>query len=170
VIYDEELLELLGRCAGGPFEGEVFRHMFGDNPPGRENRAGARWNPPGVPAIYTSLSRETAIAEAEHILGLQPLRPRTRRTLYTLRVVVATTVRLARADLGAVDISDGAFRGLDFRACQEVGGAIAWLGSGGLVVPSARHGGDNLVVFNANAGPDDELRVLADEIIDPGRR
>jgi RES domain-containing protein len=46
--------------------------MFGDYPPDAENILGARWNPPGVAAIYTSLTREGALAEAEHQIAIQP--------------------------------------------------------------------------------------------------
>jgi RES domain. len=44
----------------------------------------ARWNPAGVAAIYASLTREGALAEAEHQIAIQPIRPRARRSLYPL--------------------------------------------------------------------------------------
>lgn len=50
--------------------------MFGDYPPDAENTRGARWNPAGVAAIYTSLTREGVLAEAEHQIAIQPIRPR----------------------------------------------------------------------------------------------
>jgi RES domain-containing protein len=58
--------------------------MFGDYPPDAENTRGARWNPPGVAAIYTSLARDGALAEAEYQIAVQPIRPRARRTHSTL--------------------------------------------------------------------------------------
>ena len=38
------------------------------------NTRGARWNPPGLAAIYTSEERDTAIAEGQHAIDMQPLR------------------------------------------------------------------------------------------------
>jgi len=47
--------------------------MFGDYPPDAENTRGAHWNLPGVAAIYTSLARKGALAEAEHHIAVQPV-------------------------------------------------------------------------------------------------
>jgi RES domain-containing protein len=63
--YPPELLDRLQALTPAPWSGQVFRHMFGSYPPDAENTRGARWNPPGVAAIYTSLTREGALAEAE---------------------------------------------------------------------------------------------------------
>ena len=66
MFYDRELVEALEALGSSVWQGLFFRHMFADNGPLLENRRGARWNPPGVPAIYASLERETVLAEAEH--------------------------------------------------------------------------------------------------------
>jgi RES domain-containing protein len=66
--------------------------MFADYPPDRENTLGARWNPPGVPAIYTSLSRDGVVAEAEYQLSMEPLRPKVRRTVYELSVRLSSVL------------------------------------------------------------------------------
>jgi hypothetical protein len=42
----------------------------------------------------------------------------------------------------------------------HVGGAANWLGLGGLLVPSARHAGANLVVYVNNLQPSDLLRPM----------
>ena len=64
-IHDPALLDAIGRLGSERLESiTVWRHMFNDNPPELSNIRGARWNPPGVAAIYTSEQRETAIAEA----------------------------------------------------------------------------------------------------------
>jgi hypothetical protein len=66
MIYEPQFLDFLQEQEGGNWDGEVFRHMFADYPPHRENTGGARWNPSGVAAIYTSLKRATALAESEY--------------------------------------------------------------------------------------------------------
>lgn len=65
MIYDRELLDKLDKLRADQWQGEAFRHMFGDYPPERENQRGARWNPAETPAIYTSLTREVALAEGQ---------------------------------------------------------------------------------------------------------
>jgi RES domain-containing protein len=70
--------------------------------------------PPEVPAIYTSLSRDGVLAEAEYQMSMEPLRPRVRRTLYEIEVTlssvldisppkVLSTLGLSLSDLAAID-------------------------------------------------------------------
>ncbi len=92
MIYDRELLAKLDGLRANQWHGEVFRHMFGDYPPERENQRGARWNPPETPAIYTSLTRDVALAEADFQISLQPVRPRARRTIYRIRVTLSSVI------------------------------------------------------------------------------
>jgi len=86
MIYPPEMLDILQSAAVFSWEGTVYRHMFASQPPTRANTGGARWNEQNLAAIYTSLERETALAEAEYYISLQPLRPRARRTLFTIHV------------------------------------------------------------------------------------
>ncbi len=94
MVYSPELLDLLQAIDPAPWTGQAFRHMFGDHPPDAENTRGARWNPLGVAAIYTSLTRGGALAEAEHQIAIQPIRPRARRTVYTLEITLASVLDL----------------------------------------------------------------------------
>ncbi len=148
-----------------PWEGTVFRHMFGDYPPDRENTRGARWNPPDTPAIYTSLSRAGALAEAEHQLAVQPMRPRvSRRTVYELAVRLRGLLDLTNPELlASVGITAAELGADDMTVCQRVGGAVAWLDADGLLVPSARSEAINLVIFPSNLPPDSTLDVLGEE-------
>jgi len=127
----------------------VFRHMLADITPSRINTRGARWNPPEVGAIYTSFTRETALAEANYHLSLQTPRLRVKRTLYELSVTLRCVTRIPDTDaLERVGVSREALSESDMIACQHFGGAVARLGRDGLIVPSARHeGGLNLVIY-----------------------
>lgn len=163
-VYSPELLDLLEGLGSAPFAGEIYRHMFDDYPPSRINTSGARWNPRGVAAIYTSLERETALAEAAHALAVQPFRPKVRRTVYRVRVRLNQVVALAQAGiLKTVDLSREQIESDDLEACQHIGGAVRWLGSDGMLVPSARCAGTNLVIFPRD---DYEFEVLGSEPID----
>jgi RES domain-containing protein len=167
LIYPPELLDQLQAALSGPFSGVVYRHMFAGYPPFAVNTRGARWNPPDVGAIYTSVERQTAIAEAEHRISLEPFRPRAKRTMYELRVELASALDLTSRDLLLkLGVGDAELEGLDFSACQLVGGAVAWLEHDGLLVPSARCDGTNLVIFPAIQDPEHEWEIVSSEVLE----
>ena len=141
--------------------------MFADYPPFAINTRGARWNPPQVGAIYTSVERETATAEAEHRIALEPVRPRAKRTLYELKVELESVIDLTPEELlAAVGIGHAELEALDFSTCQIVGGAVAWLEHDGLLVPSARIDGTNLVIFPIAHDPEQEWAIVNSEVLE----
>lgn len=168
---DRAVLDLLAELPSIRWTGTVWRHTFADNPPDKANGRGARWNPPGTDALYVSMERETALAEADHQIAMQPVRPRAKRTIHRLEITLSNVLDLTDADLlDRLGIDSEALAALDFEACQKIGGAAARLGHDGILVPSARHSGTNLVIFVGNHQPDADLRVVTSEVIDPGRR
>ena len=171
MIYPPEWLDIIQSSPDAEWDGIVYRHMFGDIPPVRSNTGGARWNPAGREAIYTSCEPETALAEAEHQIALQPLPPKAKRTLYTLRVSLHTVVDLRdREVLDALGVTDSKLESLDVSACQRVGQAVAWLKYEGLLVPSVRRlGGSNLVIFQQDLSTS-TFEVLKSHIISPDER
>lgn len=144
-------LELLETLPSETFEGPVWRHMFNQAPPDRENDRGARWNPPGTPAIYCALTREGAIAEADHMLAVNRRRAIPRRMIYKVDVTLANVLRLTDDRLlRSLGLPDVVRAGDDLTPCSEVGGEVAWLGFDGLLIPSARNDNDNLVIYPNN--------------------
>lgn len=170
--FAPELLDKLQGLEPREWQGAVFRHMFAHYPPTLENTRGARWNPPGTAAIYTSLERHTSLAEAEHSISLQPLPPKTRRTIYRIGVKLQNILDLRSEEiLGGLGVDSEERSGVGHSTCREVGGAVAWLGHDGLLVPSARtKGGSNLVIYPASQGPDLEFEILDAEEIQSGPR
>lgn len=171
MIYAPEMLDILQSAAVSAWSGTVYRHMFGAHPPGRPNTTGARWNGTGVDAIYTSCERETALAEAEYYISMQPLRPRARRTLYTIQVSLKHVIDLTAIGLlDQLGITDAVLAGADHSACRTVGGAVNWLGHDGLLVPSARRaGGTNLVIYRQDLSTSD-FDITDEEVIAPDDR
>jgi RES domain-containing protein len=142
------LLDRIEQLGTQPFEGRVWRHMFNDHPPELANTRGARWNPPGVAAIYTSLTPATALAEAQHAIDIQPLRLRPRRrVLYELAIALDAVVDLTDDRFTRLGMTERDLSADDFAACQRVGAALAWLGHDGMIVPSARADGGNVVIL-----------------------
>jgi RES domain-containing protein len=167
MVFPPELLDLLQATKAEPWKGVVYRHMFASYSPTLENTRGARWNPRGVAAIYTSVERETALGEANYRLSLEPLRPRARRAIYSIRVTLHHVLDLRSMKLlQQIGIDDSCLGGVDLSACQQVGGAAAWLDHDGLLVPSARGPGGNLVIFPAKRSSDAVFEVIASEIVE----
>jgi RES domain-containing protein len=117
-----------------------------------------------VAAVYTSLERSTAIAEADYAIAMQPLRPHLSRQVYELSVAVEAAVDLRdHAVLASLGIGPTEFAGDDHSACQAIGGAAYWLERDGLLVPSARATGINLVLFTDRLDVDAALEVRSRE-------
>lgn len=150
MIYPPDMLDVLQSAAVSAWSGTVYRHMFGRNEPTHANTLGARWNDNGLAAIYTSCERETALREAEYYISLHPLRPRAKRTLYTIRVSLKNVIDLTAPDLlSELGITDAVLASPDHAPCRTIAGAVNWLGHDGLLVPSARRrGGTNLVIYH----------------------
>jgi RES domain-containing protein len=161
MIFDERVLDALEGVQPQVWEGEVWRVVFGDRNPLLANRSGARWNPPETAALYTSLDRETVLAELDHLRSLQT--PPTRRSAYSLhriRVRVERMLDLDLAFLGSVGVGQEELASDVLEPCQAIGGAAAWLGRDAILVSSARGAGENLVVFVDQQDPDAVLEVL----------
>jgi RES domain-containing protein len=166
MIYPPDMLDVLQAAVLSAWSGTVYRHMFGSHPPARGNTTGARWNGPLVEAIYTSCERETALAEAAYYISLQPLRPKAKRTIYTIDISLSNVVDLTTpAALSQIGITPELLRGDDQSPCRLIGNAVNWLGHNGLLVPSARRdSGKNLVIFQQDLSRD-EFDVTGEEII-----
>jgi RES domain-containing protein len=145
----------------------VFRHLLGDFRPDRPNEAGARWNPPGVAALYTSIEEATARAEGDHLIAVQGIRPSVQRSIYEVEVALGRVLDLTdRATLEAVGISTTQLQTDDWQPSQRIGGAVAWLQHDGLLVPSVRDSdGANLVVLTANMAAEAEIQIRSRRII-----
>jgi RES domain-containing protein len=167
VNHDRDLLDALARISPSNWQGIVYRHMFAKYPPERENIGGARWNPPEVPAIYTSLSREAVLAEADYQISMEPLRPTVRRTVYQLEVTLSSVLDLSSpALLQSLGLPPTDVSGIDHASCQRIGGAVEHLGHDGLLVPSARViKGVNLVIYPNKQTAEYSFRTVAADVI-----
>ena len=161
MVHDPALLDALERLDTESWQGRVFRHMLGSASPELANVRGARWNPPGTSALYTSLAETTAKAEGDHLIAMQPVSPRAPRTIYELEIAVANLLDLTdTARLAVIGIAEDDFDSIPWESCQRVGGAVAWLGHDGLLIPSVRGGGgSNFVIFTANQPAGTEIAV-----------
>lgn len=165
MVYDPALLDQIESLGHQTFEGVVWRHMFNELDPARANTRGARWNPTGVAAIYASLERLTAIAEADFAIASQPIRPRATRQLYQIQVELVAVVDLSgKGVLGKFHVTEADLASPDHGPCRNLGGACSWLQADGIKVPSSRRaGGTNLVVFVERMDVDASFSVVQRE-------
>jgi RES domain-containing protein len=148
VIYDPEIIDRLQEFEARAWQGIVFRCMLSEFPPDRENSRGGRWNPPETRAIYTSIDRKTVLAEAEYYLRVQPVIPKVARTLYEIDIALSSVLDLSKWNiLATLGLKKSSASSSDYAAFQMVGGATEWLGHDGILVPSVRSSGRNLVIF-----------------------
>jgi RES domain-containing protein len=151
VAVDLIAAEIFEELPAQPWHGTLYRVMLGDYPADRENVVGARWNPPGVGAIYTSELAATAIAEVDYHLRQQsqPIRRDLKRTLYEIHVELGAVVDLAQSlsRLAKIGIDETKLMADDMQISQAIGKTITWLDRDGLRVPSMRAAGCNAVVY-----------------------
>jgi RES domain-containing protein len=168
-VFPPDLLDAIERLPTRALDADVWRHTFGDNDPGQANTGGARWNPRGVDALYASLERETAIAEGDYRVQLEPLRPRTKRVVHRVRVRLKNVVDLANETaLATVGLTPADLGDLRMEKTRAVGGAAEWLGRDGILVPSLRADGANLVIFPNQMEADGLFEpISAEVIVDP---
>ena len=161
-VRDRRLLDALEAVAQapctGPYTGTVWRSVREGADPLACWRSGGRWDDGTLDVLYTSETRDAALAERRfHLYRGQPIPPsRVRYELYELRVSLEAVMRFPDTEaLAAVGLDTGRYgqlsyleRQAEYPRSQEIAEACAFLGADGLLVPSAREpSSNNLIVF-----------------------
>ena len=169
--YDPSLLDVVEQHIA-EWKGLAFRQVFSDTDVLRANILGARWNPPNLEAIYCSLKPETAIAEIDHLISRQPIPIKKPRVTHKLVIELSKVADFRSVSpLESCGITSEMLMSDDLTHSQLVGGAVAWLGCGGMLIPSARVKGTNMVIFMSNLAPSDTVDPVSQEMYiagDPG--
>ena len=167
MIHDPELLDHLDALPKETFGGEVFRGTRQSLDPLASSYSGGRWmRRDGAGVLYTSLAREGALAEISFHWGQLDPRPTKPVMMHTLRVVAHRTLKLVRADLMALGVSESVYAGVNIPRTQEIGAAVEFLGCDGLIAPCARWNCDNLILFPDRMGVDASLEIIISESVD----
>lgn len=157
-IRDQRLLDALERVEQSPYSGTVWRSVREGSDPLACARAGGRWDDGTLDVLYTSETREAALAERRfHLYQGQPLPPsKVRYELFELVVSLEAVKRFSSLEaLSAIGFDTASFGHLsylerirEYPRSQEIAEACAFLGADGLLVPSARDpAASNLIVF-----------------------
>jgi RES domain-containing protein len=117
--------------------------------------------------LYTSLERDGATAEIGFRLSLEPVWPsRVQHEIHEIKVRTARTLHFADvADLTAFGVDAARYESFDYAATQALAAAAHFMEFDGLLVPSARHGSQNLVIFMDRDGAA-SLESLSSEPVD----
>ena len=167
MIHDPELLDHLNALPKETFGGKVFRGTRQSLDPLASSYSGGRWmRRDGAGVLYTSLAREGALAEISFHWGQLDPRPTKPVMLHTLRVVAHRTLKLVRADLTTLGVSESAYAGVNIPRTQEIGAAVEFLGCDGLIAPCARWNCDNLILFPDRMGVEASLEIMISESVD----
>jgi RES domain-containing protein len=167
--HDRALLDALESLPSEAFADEVWRVTAKDRDPLRGSAAGGRWNPPGAfEVLYTSLSDTGALAEIGYRLSLEPVWPsRLQHEIH--RIAARTRHSLRFADIGSLSplgVDVRRYASFDYSATQAIAAAAFFLDFDGLLVPSARSPGLNLVIFTEKLEAGERLQLAASAAVD----
>ena len=149
-MFDRELIDALDALTPINFNGTLWRTAWKNRDPLQGGSAGGRWSEPnGSETLYTSLEADVSLAELYYQLSIAPV--------FSSRIVQLFEIRasdLKVLDLGDVEqirklgINDPMATGSqDLEQTRALGAVADFLENQGIIVPSVRAEGLNLVLF-----------------------
>lgn len=163
---DIELLDALDGHEGIQITAPAWRAVRTGRDPLVGHPSWGRWDPGTFDVIYTSLQREGALAELYFHLSRQPVFPTKTFSVYELRVASQNTLRfLDLQELGRLGVEESQYSSILYERTRSIGDAAYFLGFDGIVAPSARWNGSNMVIFTDKVNPGD-VEVVESSIID----
>lgn len=149
-VHDRAILDALDAIDPTPFEGEVWRVIPKGRDPLRGSSTHGRWSPNGeFEVLYTSLERDGALAEVGYRLSLEPIWPsRLQHEIHRIEVRTEKTLHIADlAALQSLGVDSSNYQSFDYEVTQAITSTAHFLMFDGMLVPSARAGCANLVLF-----------------------
>ncbi len=168
-VHDRTVLDALDAIGPVLFDGDVWRVTGKGRDALKGSSAAGRWSPSGeFEVLYASLDAEGAVAEIGYRLSLEPIWPsRMHHEIHRIGLRLDRALRLADlAALSALGVDAAKYDSFDYSATQAIASAARFLEFDGLIVPSARFDGSNMVVFLDCLGPDHRLDVRQTKPVD----
>ncbi len=170
---DVGLLDALDAFESQTLDHEAWRIARLGGDPVQGHKSGGRWDPPdGFDVLYTALDPKGAKAEIFFHLNRAPVFPSSLRfLLHRLRVRTEKTLSIADLEtLKRFGVDTDRFSEVGYRDAvsrtQEIGDAAHFIGYDSLLVLSARHAGQNLVVFTDRVDLNKDLEVMESREVD----
>lgn len=154
---DLQLLDVLDALPRVALDETVWRVVQNGKDPLLCRSSQGRWDLGHFDVLYTALDAEGAVSEMYFHLSRQPVFPsRVTFTLNEIQVKTRSTLKFGTLDgLLALGVDPDGYSGLLYGRTQEIGDTAAFLGFDGLIAPSARWDGLNLVLFCDHLQPED---------------
>ena len=157
------------------FNGQVWRVVTDGFDPLRPSRAGGRWDDGSFDVLYTSASRDGAVAESwYHAAKGQPIIPsKVAKRLYQIKAELHRVLNLAGdGKLESLGVNMATYRRLsyvqrveEYPALQQIGEVAFFYEYQAVIAPSARWPVSSVVIMTEHAtlAP---LEIVADEPVD----
>lgn len=172
-IRDSVLLDTLESVHPQEYDGIVWRSVRENRNPMNYFKPRGRWDDGSFEVLYTSESKNVAIEEQffHAYQGHAVIPSKIRYQIYALRVQLQAVLDLTNFEyLRTLGINTRQFgqlsylnRSKEYERSQDIAEICAFLGTDGILVPSARIESErNLVVFRNNDS-EQSIRIYADE-------
>lgn len=159
------------------FSGPVWRVVTDGFDPLRPSRAGGRWDDGSFDVLYTSASRDGALAESWfHAAKGQPIIPsKIEKRLYQIEAELHRVLDLSsNGKLVSLGVNMAAYGRLsyiqrveEYPAPQQIAEVAFFHEYQAVIVPSARWAGANVVIMTEHVALT-QLEIIADEPVDLG--
>ncbi len=169
------LLDAIGAETPVGFRGSVWRVVTEGFDPLRPSRAGGRWDDGSFDVLYTSESRDGAVAESwfHAAKGLPIVPSKVAKRLYQIKAELHRVLNLAGdgklTSLGMNMATYGRLsyvqRVQEYPSLQQIGEVAFFHEYEALIVPSARWPAANVVIMTEHARLT-QLEIVADEPVD----
>lgn len=171
MIYNQDLIDRIAELPITQFNGTVFRVTGKSGNPLHASTSGGRWAPVStgefsVPVLYTSVTRDGAIAEVvSYLTQLSPL-PSKRLFVHQIHVSTQKVMTVTIDELAKLGITSSAYAQRNYAGTQELGAILNFLEFDALISPSVRWDCQNLTIFGNNHSIDNDLEILETEEFD----
>ena len=147
-VHDRELLDILDGLEAEVFSGATWRTTWKGRDPLLGGKGGGRWSPNNsFEALYTSLDKNVSLAELYYHLSRAPVFSSRVVVISELHVDSVEVLNLTEDTLKRLGVEDATANSVDYTLTQAIGAAANFLEYQGVLVPSARRKGVNLMLF-----------------------
>jgi RES domain-containing protein len=171
------LLDAIEVEAPANFGGPVWRVVTDGYDPLRPSRAGGRWDDGSFDVLYTSSTRDGALAESWfHLAKGQPIIPsKVAKRLYQIKAELNRVLDLSgNGKLASFGVNMATYGRLsyiqrveEYPTLQQIGEVAFFYEYQAVIVPSARWPGTNVVILTEHVALT-QLEIAADEPVDLG--
>lgn len=154
MILDDELIEGIESCAVEARIVNVFRGTWPNANPLVMSQSSGRWSIDtveldGFQVLYTSTTREGAIREVASWRKLLTPVPKAPIVIHSFTLPLHSPVQINLETLGKLGVDTDNYGSRDYSQTQKIALAAHRMDYDGLIVPSARHPSENVVIVDA---------------------